>query len=80
MDDIIKDFGFTTGSPKIIKVIGKSTYTVIYASRIPTFFEFNTVGFYFLFAKQVIYVYCKCHKMFFNWVLCSLCLLPYLQS
>ena len=51
---------------KVIKVIGESTYTVIYASWVPTFLELNAVRFYFLLVKQVVYVYCKCHVIYFT--------------
>ena len=46
---------------KVIKVIGESTYTVIYASWVPAFLELNAVGFNSLLVKQVVYVYCECH-------------------
>ena len=39
----------------------ESTYTVIYASWVPTFLELNAVGFYFLLVKQVVFIYCECH-------------------
>ena len=38
---------------------------MIYASWVPTFLELNAVGFYLLLVKQVVYVYCECHIVYF---------------
>ena len=50
---------------KVVEIISESTYTVIYAPRIPTFLKLNAVGFNLLLVKQVVYVYCECHIIYF---------------
>lgn len=40
-------------------------HILIYAAWIPTFLELNAIGFYFLLVKQVVYVYCQCHIVYY---------------
>ena len=44
-------------SPKIIQIIGKSTNSMVYTRRIPTFFELHPITFHFITMQQVFYVY-----------------------
>ena len=50
---------------KVVEIISEGINTMIYALRIPTFLKLNAVGFNLLLVKQVVYVYCECHIIYF---------------
>lgn len=54
-----------TCTAKVVEIISESTYTVIYAPRIPTFLKLNAVRLNLLLVKQAVYVYCECHIIYF---------------
>ena len=68
---------------KVVEIISESTYTVIYAPRIPTFLKLNAVGFNLLLVEQIVYVYCECYNLrflYFKRVLQILKFLPLTAS
>ena len=56
---------YRTCTTKVVEIISEGTYAMIYAPRIPTFLKLNAVRLNLLLVKQVVYVYCECHIIYF---------------